>query len=364
MLKSLHTGLISLCSIVLVLGCTSTPKTPKVTKARAEGTIAIMTYNVENLFDTIHDPGTNDFTFLPVSYKESNAEAQEACNKQDSDYRRNECLTTDWNDEVLKLKMERLADSVLSAPGGAPDILLLQEVENLRVLQMWNKGYLQQAGYQTEVLIEAEDRRGIDVAVLSKFPLAGEPKSHKIEFTPDKSDKDWKRPLTRGILEVPLKLPNGETLIVYTFHFPSQANPVQERIDAVQTLNKLMQKKNAGTLMIAGGDSNITMKEDISHGLQRNLMASKWKVSHLVGCSQCEGTQAYRGEWSFFDVLLFSPNLMNGTASYQLRPESIEVAKNGNYQLFKDGYPARFKAKSPIGVADHLPVYAEIVPKK
>ncbi|MCH2100039.1 MAG: hypothetical protein MK142_16780, partial [Pseudomonadales bacterium] len=35
--------------------------------------IRIMTFNVENLFDTTHDEGKNDETYLPLSVKQSDA---------------------------------------------------------------------------------------------------------------------------------------------------------------------------------------------------------------------------------------------------------------------------------------------------
>ena len=33
--------------------------------------VSIMTFNVENLFDTAHDTGKKDYTFLPISKKKS-----------------------------------------------------------------------------------------------------------------------------------------------------------------------------------------------------------------------------------------------------------------------------------------------------
>ncbi|PIS10807.1 MAG: hypothetical protein COT73_07440 [Bdellovibrio sp. CG10_big_fil_rev_8_21_14_0_10_47_8] len=327
--------------------------------------ISVMAYNVENLFDTEHDAGKDDYTNLPRAYKKAHAkEMQAACQSMSTDYFRKECMELDWSEEVLDTKLSRLADSILQVNGRGPDILIMEEVENINVVRILNRGYLKAAGYQTEILIEAEDRRGIDVAVLSRLPLASPAEIHLIDFTPNPKDPNWKKPLTRGILEAPLKLPNGETLYVFGFHFPSQANPVQERMDAVDTLNRLMSEKPAGALMVAGGDSNITAVEDQNTGLKRQVLSAQWDVSNIVGCQKCSGTHFYRNEWDFLDLLLFSPSLKpQGQGAYAYDPSSIQVMKQGQYQLQKNGTPARFNANSSIGISDHLPIYAEILLK-
>jgi endonuclease/exonuclease/phosphatase family metal-dependent hydrolase len=360
MLKRFHGFRRLLLISCLLCGCaTTTPISKKLAK-----NISIATYNVENLFDTLQDPGREDYTFLPLSFKKGNAEHKAACEKMTSAFYKDECLTEDWNEEKLALKMKRIANTVLSINGEGPDILLLQEVENLRVLNILNDDYLSAAGYKTVVLLEGDDVRGIDVGLLSRLPLAGKPILHRIPFAPDSSKADWKAPLTRGILEVPLKLPNGDRMVTMTFHFPSQGAPVQQRQDAVQFLNSLMAQKNPDTVVVAGGDSNISSSEEAIHHLQSDVLGAQWKVGHMEGCKGCLGTEVYRDVWSFFDILLFSPSLgVQGTAPYQLAPDSIRVVKEGKYQLRMDGTPSRFDDKSGLGVSDHLPMYGEIAPR-
>lgn len=363
----------TLTAFLALAACTSTPKYSN----QPEDRVTIMNYNVENLFDTVHDEGKDDFTFLPLKEK-STAFAQAHCEKAATAYYRQECLTTDWNEEVLKLKLARVADSILQVYGKGPDILVLEEVENKNVLHMLNQ-QLEAAHYQTEILIEGEDERGIDVAILSRFPLAAEAKLHAIEFSEDTLKKrtakmkkhneditiETSRPKTRGILEAPLKLANGETLTVYGLHFPSQGAIWQERRDGVLTLNKLLETKGPKALAVAAGDSNITVKEDALQGLQSKEMASHWKVSHLIGCQSCQGTHHYRDSWSFLDVLLFSPSLYKDekatTGSYYVDASSIRLANQGKYQTQMDGTPARFDAKRSIGVSDHFPLLGELV---
>jgi hypothetical protein len=81
-----------------------------------------------------------------------------------------ECLKMDWSDATLNKKMERLAAVIKSVNNGqGPDILVLAEVENMNVLQLFASGPLASCNYKTMVLFEGSDPRGIDLALLSRF---------------------------------------------------------------------------------------------------------------------------------------------------------------------------------------------------
>jgi len=108
-----------------------------------------MTYNVENLLDTTHDEGKDDYTFLPLKLKKTHPECLAACKKNQSPYREKECLETDWSDEILETKLTRLAESIGQINNGqGPDIQILEEVENLHVLNML-ADHLPAAAYTT-----------------------------------------------------------------------------------------------------------------------------------------------------------------------------------------------------------------------
>lgn len=326
--------------------------------------ISVMAYNVENLFDTEHDEDRDDWTNLPLAFKQANPDVmKKECAKMTTPFYQQECLTMDWSETVLATKMTRVADTILQVNNGrGPDVLILEEVENIRVIQQLNDQYLKAAGYKTVVLVEGEDERGIDVGILSRLSLAEPARINLIEFTPDANNANWKRPTTRGIMEAPLRLPNGQTLYVLGFHFPSQSNPLQHRIDAVNTLNKIMQSKGPGALVVAGGDSNITAVEDQKAGLVSKNLAALWTVSHLIGCKDCSGTHFYKGGWDYLDLLLFSEALTAAKISpLTLIPESIRTPTAGKYQMKKDGTPARFDENMPTGVSDHLPLYGELL---
>ncbi len=350
--------------VALILSaCVSAPKTSEMAQVRPD-VISVMTLNAENLFDIEDEPDKNDEAFLPKSMKSDPVIINRCYYQQDSDYRTTECLKKDWSAKILDRKMRRLADVVAQINNGhGPDILILQEVENRRVLEIWRDKYLRHMNYQTISHIEGPDTRGIDTAVMSRLPEIGQPKLHLLDYSkaPDLKPEDI-RP-TRGILETHLRMPNGSTVAVFSLHFPSQGAETIHRRVAVETLMDVTAQVPVGTSVIIGGDFNITTKEEWKHKYFKDILASRFTVSHIHGCKGCVGTSYYHQDrtWSFFDVLLFSHDLTAGLSPWRLDVDSIRLAKDSVYQVNRWGSPAKFKGgKGAVGVTDHYPVYAEL----
>lgn len=342
-----------------VLACSSLPlKSAHLNEPR----VSIMTYNVENLFDTTHDEGKDDYTFLPLKLKKTHPEYLAACKKNQSPYRQKECLETDWSDEILETKLTRLAESIGQINNGqGPDIQILEEVENLHVLNML-ADHLPAAAYTTRVLIEGPDFRGIDPAVLSRLPQWGTAEYHLIPFDPREEDEE-RAEHTRGILEVKLILPGGQRIAVFAVHLPAQENPPYLRKQAIRYLNELQSQVAADVIPIVGGDFNISADEDNRLGYYQNILRKKWLITHEIGCKNCEGTEYYRGSWSFFDALLFPPSMQEGLvgrASWRIDTASIRIPNDRLIQVSRSLTPAHFDETSPTGVSDHYPMYAEI----
>lgn len=306
---------------------------------------SFMAYNVENLFDAEHDQGREDFTYLPLSLKKTK-EVQDYCGKQNSKFRRQECVFNDWTDEVVKAKMKSIAGVILQVRGKGPDILFLEEVENVSILKRLNKEYLQEAGYTTEVLLEGNDRRGIDIGLLSRFPLVGKPEIHHYADN------------TRGILVAKLKLPTGDVVTVAGIHFPSQANPVETRLAALDKLRWIITRDGPKSLVLVGGDGNITTAENRKHKLFESL-EDFGIISHRFACEKCLGTHNYQGKWDYLDWIFVSNELAKGT-KYQVIKDSISTPNRGPGQMGSDGLPLRFDHESKKGITDHLPIFADI----
>ena len=118
-------------------------------QTKSSDTLFIASWNLENLFDTMDDPGKNDEEFLPGSKK-------------------------DWTAERLDKKLSNLAKVIRSMNNNrGPDILGVCEVEHESLLKEMISKYLSNKDYKTAYR-ESPDFRGIDNGLIfnsDKFKL-------------------------------------------------------------------------------------------------------------------------------------------------------------------------------------------------
>ena len=323
-----------------------------------ETRVTLMTFNVENLFDTRDDPAKLDDSFLPLASKRDAAH-RVYCEGLRATSWREQCLTWDWNEQALATKLERLARAILQVNDGrGPDILALQEVENAAVLERLRADYLGAAGYVTAVLIEGDDPRGIDVAFLSRLTLRGAPTLHRVAHGRGGGD-------VRGILEATFQLPDGTLLTGYSAHFPAAGHSTATRMRAFEALNALAAGLPHGRLRFAAGDFNVTADEARRTHVTDRLAASGWLAAHRVGCRDCRGSYYYarEREWSFLDMILVGQAFEPGREGpgWRLSPESVRLANSVPEQSMRGGYPAGFELPAATGVSDHWPLVVDLI---
>lgn len=318
--------------------------------------VTIMTFNVENLFDNVDDPNKNDETFFALADKQSAAHKAKCAEITVKRWRK-QCLDWDWSDEILERKLKAIAAAILQIDHGrGPDILALQEVENLGILERLRTQYLADAEYLPAILLEGHDIRGIDVAFLSRLPLAGKPRLHAF---PQHGIDDKRHGDTRGILEATFTLPGGALLTGYAVHFPAPFHPTEMRVAAYQQLNEIRRVLPDDRYVFAAGDFNTTSREDRDKDMLQRFVRPSWTIVHEQGCDNCRGTQYYARDksWSYLDMILWSPAMPRGEyATWSIRAASFAIANQGPGQLRKNGTPARFELPEGNGVSDHWPV--------
>lgn len=99
------------------------------------------------------------------------------------------------------------------------DILGLQEVESLETLKRFNGQFLDGMGYRYAMCIDGNDARGIDVALLSRYPLACL-RTHQFDHRDGHPEE---RIFSRDCLEADIRLPDGREVSVLVNHFKSIA---------------------------------------------------------------------------------------------------------------------------------------------
>jgi hypothetical protein len=83
---------------------------------------SIMTFNAQNLFDTLDDEGKDDKAYLPLELKQ-NEEHQRSCSNINVKAWRNECFFLDWNKETKDAKLKILANNIITYNDGGADLM-------------------------------------------------------------------------------------------------------------------------------------------------------------------------------------------------------------------------------------------------
>ena len=353
-------GLVHTLTLVLLLcGCSNPGQQGGASSVGAPETVTIMAFNVQNLFDNADEPGKDDKAYLPLGDKQSTAHIDE-CNTIPVESWRDECLYLDWSDEAIDHKLGVVAQTIQQVNGGlGPDIIALQEVENVDILERLRREFLADSGYLPAVLLEGTDVRGIDVAFLSRLPISGTPTLHELDLPEEYADRAGD---TRGLLEATFELPDGSLLTGFSVHFPAPFHPTEMRELAYAHLNSIRENLPAKRNVFAAGDFNTTGTEDDQKSMLERFVRPYWTVAHDT-CFDCPGTQYYSRDrtWSFLDMILFSPARGEKT-TWQIRADSVRLANRNTDQVTKDNTPQRYNADARSGVSDHWPIVATIEP--
>lgn len=304
---------------------------------------AIVSYNVENLFDTIDDKGVIDEEFLPDGKLK-------------------------WNSERYRVKLDHLVEALTMNLAENPVIIGLVEIENKGVLtDLKNTGRLAKTKYEIAHK-NSPDARGIDCGLLydkSAFKLI---KMEALKVAID-SIPDFK---TRDILYVKGELQGGKIIHLFVNHWPSRRGGENEsEIRRIQAATVARAKVDA--ILKADPKANIVLMGDFNdhpdNKSVRDVLKAKavtdaaadlvdlFEDDHRAG----KGTHNYKGEWGVLDHFIVSKAVYTGSNGIALSPNDGKIVYEEKL-LFtqKDG------SKKPAttyggpnyygGYSDHLPI--------
>lgn len=300
---------------------------------------SLVFYNVENLFDTINDPTTNDEEFLP------NARVA-------------------WNTERYNRKLTNIARVFASIDStDFPHLIGLAEVENKAVLEdLVRQPQITAARYGI-VHVSDDDPRGIEVALLYRSDIFKPLNYNGIEFQDSLPE--------RHILYTTLLNGHSDTLHVFVNHWKSrgggQEATAPSRMAAAQTLrsafDSLLAVKPRALVVVMGDFNDNPTDESITKHLKalapEQALRQPAALVNLAAeaYSAGQGTLYFDG-WHFFDQMMVSQSLWQGK---RLRVKSFEVFSRP-WMLYNDNRgiarPNRTMSGSRYfgGFSDHLPV--------
>ncbi|MHB0754695.1 endonuclease/exonuclease/phosphatase family protein [Polaribacter sp. M15] len=315
----------------------------KVSHQQRKNNITVAFYNVENLFDTIDDPKTDDDDFTPEGKKK-------------------------WTYKRYRNKIKKLGSVIsqlgLNASKYPPAIVGLVEVENAKVVaDLVNAEHLRKHHYEF-VHHNSPDERGIDVALLyNKIAFEFiESETYPVFLETEIGERDY----TRDILKVSGNL-YGELIHILVNHWSSRregaAETAHKRIIAAKTVRAIIDdihtKEMSPKIIIMGDFNDDPTSKSVAKYLVQDDFYNPMKS--LLDKDK-SGTLTYNGNWNLFDQIIFSKNFLD-KESGKFYLKHAEVFNKDWMKI----YSGKFKG-SPFrtyigkwyqgGFSDHFPVYA------
>ena len=312
-------------------------------------------YNLENLFDTIDSPDTDDAEFLPDGPKQ-------------------------WGTERYRYKLEHMARVIAELgtevhPQG-PAVLGLAEIENSSVVEdLVAMPALKDRGYRVAGH-EGPDRRGVDVGFIydpKRFHLLGQ-KAYRLRI-PDNDDfRTRDQLMITGVMD-------GDTVHCIVAHWPSrrggQKRSEPYRIAAAQLgrsiVDSLLRAEPNARVLYMGDLNDDPVDKSVRRHLRTTAQASLARDGFLFNPMEelyrkGIGTLAWRDSWNLFDQIVMSPGLAGGEGG-AWRYYGVKVY-NQPYLRQQEGSFAGYPSRSFVGdtfqggYSDHFPVYVILVREK
>ena len=326
-------------------------------------------YNLENLFDTVHDRGKNDIEYLPDG-------------------------TNQWSEVKYAKKLTNMARVIRAMKDDNKvwhAILGVSEIENRHVLEdLVLQPEIREANFQI-IHYDGPDRRGVDVALLYRPEVFEVLETRSIPFDFNSSrirfDMDAEaqaRFRTRDILMV-RGLLDGEMFAFFVAHLPSRIGGKGQDLrsrggEIMYEQSMALMREYPGIKIVAMGDMNDNPTDD-SMAL---YMRGKEKIQ-TVGAEDFfspfvsmlkagYGSLAYQGEWNIYDLILVNSNLAHARkGSFQIIPivrkkyyarifqKPFMTQEEGQYR----GTPHRTSSGGMFvnGYSDHYPTYIVVSTK-
>ncbi len=346
-------------------------------QAQEQRRVTVMSYNVENLFDTTDNPAREgDNTYLPRSQKGTPAHIDLCERNNDPGAHRQECLNLDWAEEVLARKVQNLATVIGKFDGLGPDILLLQEVENRSVVDRLRTVLPNSAAYQTVVNLDDSPGRGINVGLLSRLPLDDNnpPVSTPVQFPADVTHEDGTPcSKTRNITAFTLRLPDGVPLTAFVVHMPAGGPAHACRRFVAERLVELVSALPSPRMAIVGGDTNLNCGIHDQQTISEILRTTLFVPDEVNKGCRAPGSSFFPPQgWSFLDLIMTNRPLLGsdqdgatwfaefGTFRTVISAPEIQVKTDTRNRVS----PRPFNPEQRTGASDHWPVAIDLLRRK
>ena len=190
------------------------------------------------------------------------------------------------------------------------DVVAMQEIENRWYLERFVDLFLGDMGYEV-VLIEGNDKRGIDCAVLTRLAVGPVTTFQHLQF-PDSNDKTMR--FRRDLLKVTLAANTDKSFDLYVVHLKSKgsgpsSNPIRygEAREIRRLLDKELSDRPDARFLICGDFNDTPDSPTLSTIIGSGPTALVYLAKDLTdGCRITFNREPHR---SMVDYFLCSPNM-------------------------------------------------------
>ena len=325
---------------------------------KAEGCIRLGAFNVENLFDAQDDPKLSG---------------------EQDDLK----MTTD------PTRLKNLAAAIRELDA---DVLALEEVESEECLRWFRDQFLADMGYEHLASREVGYYRGVEQAVLSRFPildvkiypevriaaaaarLPKDPAERKRQKWADPGDTEGSGGFQRSPLHAKVQLPDGSALDLFVVHFKAGGKKFayQRELEALSTVNLVdaVRAKDKDAQIAVVGDFNAQPTDMTAKALREKSLGGLISAYELrPGASKGDGDAqgGSKGDRRKYLTHSFVPEDKPGKPIERaidfilLSPNLFQKAQRGSYFVLSVPKSLQPGSDKPAGYAsDHNPLAVDL----
>lgn len=309
-----------------------------------DGDFVVVSYNVENLFDTIDNPETADDEFTPTGERH-------------------------WDSYRYHRKLKHLWKALAATTFDEfPDVIGLYEVENRNVVQDLLTKTPLWWGHYSIFHRESLDRRGIDVAIAYRAETFQPLDTTAIRIVFDGADSSYH---TRDILYMKgVVKKSGDTLHIFANHWPSRyggyaaTEVLRCRAASVlrQNIDSIFHNNQCAKVLCIGDFNDNPDNQSVNEFLKAKTdfrdakSGTLYNMSHYLWQRKKQWTYWYQGNGDFLDQVIASGDLLGGDGLH-FSIDDVSAVMDG-FLLGEDGgiHRTYLGPKYVGGFSDHLPV--------
>lgn len=299
--------------------------------------LRIISYNVENLFDTKHDSLKLDEDFTP-----------------DGRYH--------WTKSRYNRKLENLSRVIVSiGEWKNAAVVGLCEVENEQcIIDLLNIGKLKHLGYEY-IHQDSPDERGIDCALLYD-PKQLTPVSHAFIRVPMPESERPTRDIIYMCAQVKQKGKHQhshlDTLHIMMCHLPSQLGGAEQTAHKRAIAHRILQH-TVDSILFSSYNAKIIIMGDMNSAPTDHLRGMRNLMVPIEKELRSEaGTHKWQGYWSCLDQFYVSKSLLEKARAH-IYNESWILERDEKYGGEQPMRCYKYTTWQP-GYSDHLPIYLDI----